>query len=124
MCKMNRSNRLPKFRIAHAEKQNWRCFYCGFPMWNGDPSRPSDARQLSVRLLSRFLCTAEHLSPKMDGGKDRPENLVAACKFCNQTRHRMRNVLSPAAYQQHVRKRILARKWHPIEYHRLLDDPY
>jgi hypothetical protein len=58
----------------------------------------------------------------MDGGKDTKENLVAACEFCNQTRHKMRTVLSPTAYRQHVRRRIAAGKWHPPECHHLLND--
>ncbi|TGQ72855.1 HNH endonuclease [Mesorhizobium sp. M00.F.Ca.ET.186.01.1.1] len=119
MCEMSGSSRLAKFRTAQADKQNWQCFYCGFPMWEGDLALPSEHRRLPIGLLDRFLCTAEHLEPKMNGGKNRPDNLVAACRFCNQTRHKMRDVLSPAAYQQHVRRRIRARKWHPIECHRL-----
>jgi hypothetical protein len=71
-------------------------------------------------LLGRFLCTAEHLKPQVEGGQDTQENVVAACKFCNQTRHKMRNVLLPTAYRRHVRRRIAAKKWHPPECHQLL----
>ena len=117
MCK---SNRLASFRIAQANKQNWLCFYCNFPMWDGDPAPFSKRYHLPIGLLDRFRCTAEHLEPRMDGGKDTKENLVAACEFCNQTRHKMRTVLSPTAYRQHVRRRIAAGKWHPPECHHLL----
>ncbi|MER9948775.1 HNH endonuclease [Mesorhizobium sp. M0047] len=117
MCK---SNTLAKLRIAQADKQNWLCFYCDFPMWDGDSAAFSERYHLSIGLLDRFLCTAEHLTPRMDGGEDAQENVVAACKFCNQTRHRMRSVLSPAAYRRYVRRRIAARKWHPPECRHLL----
>ncbi|RWN24705.1 MAG: hypothetical protein E5Y88_21605 [Mesorhizobium sp.] len=120
MCEMNNSNKLAKLRTVQAKKQNWRCFYCGFQMWDGDPTLFSERYHLPVGSLNRFRCTAEHLNPRMDGGEDRQENLVAACKFCNLTRHRMGKVLSPATYQRHVRKRVTARKWHPLTCHHLL----
>ncbi|EXL04293.1 restriction endonuclease [Brucella anthropi] len=36
--------------------------------------------------LSSFACTAEHLHAQANGGQDDPENIVAACEFCNSRR--------------------------------------
>ncbi|WP_155256233.1 HNH endonuclease [Mesorhizobium loti] len=119
MCEMCKSNRLVELRTTQAVRQNWRCFYCDFPMWDGDP-RAAAKRNLPEGLLNRFRCTAEHLIPRTDGGRDNLDNIVAACVFCNRTRHKMRDVLSPVAYQQRVRRRVAVRKWHPLECHRLL----
>ncbi|MFD1983228.1 hypothetical protein ACFSOZ_11165 [Mesorhizobium newzealandense] len=56
------------------------------------------------------------MQPRTNGGEDIHANIVAACKFCNQTRHRMSEVLSPAAFRQHVSKRVRTGKWHPREF--------
>ena len=117
---MYKSKKLAKLRSIQAKRQGWRCFYCSFQMWNGDLALPSERYSLPAGLIERFRCTAEHLRPQRNGGKDSLDNVVAACKYCNNNRHKMRDVLSPAAYQQHVRKRVKARKWHPLECHHLL----
>lgn len=116
---MSKSNKLAKLRTLHANQQNWRCFYCRYLMWQGDQTLFAARHSLLAGSLNRFQCTAEHMQPRMNGGEDRPENIVAACKFCNQTRHQMREVLSPAAFRQHVRKRTRTGKWHPREFRRL-----
>ncbi|RJT32134.1 HNH endonuclease [Mesorhizobium waimense] len=85
-------------------------------MWDRDPTEFSERYSIPGS-LNRFRCTVEHLKPRMNGGDDRCDNLVAACQFCNQTRHRMRKTLSPAEYQRHVRKRTAAGRWHPPLYH-------
>ena len=51
MCK---SNKLAKFRNLHANKQDWRCFYCDFPMWDGDPRLFSERYHLPIGFLDRF----------------------------------------------------------------------
>ena len=55
-----------------AERQNWRCCYCGERMdGQGDnPNAPS----------------VEHVIPLSKGGTDAPGNLVAACRRCNSKR--------------------------------------
>lgn len=119
---MSKSNKLAKLKIVHANQQNWRCYYCGFPMWQGDPTIFAARYRLPAAALNRFQCTAEHMQPRMNGGEDRRENIVAACQFCNQTRHRMSEVLSPAAFRQHVSKRVRTGKWHPREFRSLSND--
>ncbi|QKD19414.1 HNH endonuclease [Mesorhizobium sp. NZP2077] len=119
---MSKSNKLAKLKILRANKQNWRCFYCDYLMWQGDPTRFAARYSLPGGFLNRFQCTAEHMQPRENGGEDRHENIVAACKFCNQTRHRMSEVLTPAAYRQHVRKRVRAGGWHPRQFRHLLKE--
>ncbi|HDZ71775.1 MAG TPA: restriction endonuclease [Aurantimonas coralicida] len=116
---MGKPEKLKKIRTALAQEQNWLCHYCDSPMWDSDPAVFLRRHHVPKGLLNRFQCTAEHLRPKQDGGKDIPENIVAACKFCNQTRHKRRSAQPPETYRQHVQKRVKAGKWHPLKIHRL-----
>lgn len=59
---------------ALAEAQNWRCCYCGVHMTADGPT--SYHRH----------ATLEHVIPLARGGSDHPDNMVAACFWCNQER--------------------------------------
>ncbi len=65
-------------RIRHelAKKQGFRCAYCG---------RLFGARGTPL------AATIEHRKAKMDGGTNARENLMAACRHCNQHRGRQMN---------------------------------
>ena len=102
-----------KHRLAAFNRQEGRCYYCGLPMWLKNPADFATKYKISEGDASRFQCTAEHLKAKQDGGTDSRENIVAACRFCNAIRHRIAQPPSSAAYQQRVRRRISAGKWHP-----------
>ncbi|WP_235872791.1 HNH endonuclease [Pseudoxanthomonas winnipegensis] len=78
-------------------------------MWLASPSelglKPSKGRS--------FQCTAEHLVAQQDGGKDLPENVVAACFLCNVRRHRRKGQApNPIPYKAHVQRRLVKGKWH------------
>ena len=49
---------------------------------------------------------------KQDGGLDTPENIVAACRWCNSRRHKRKTVPAPEAYLQLVQQRIRRGRWH------------
>ena len=97
-------NRIARLRDAAFAQQGGRCWYCGYRMV---PASTIGTPK------GRFACTAEHLVPNSEGGTDTGDNIKSACLFCNQTRHKMRIVLTPEAYRQHVRKRLAKGKWHP-----------
>lgn len=64
-----------RLRMQLAGEQNWRCCYCHVTMIPGEAfANHPDA--LSI----------EHVIPKSKGGSDHWENLVAACRFCNNSR--------------------------------------
>lgn len=90
-------SRLAKLRRQAAERQGWRCFYCGLPMVDG--AVPGG---LTRRSLSR-LCTAEHLVARCEGGAESAENIVAACWWCNSQRHRRKAAPAPEAWREMVR---------------------
>lgn len=93
-----RSNiKIIHLRRKAAKKQSLHCYYCNRVMTSKFP-------QLS--------CTAEHLVPRSDNGKDTSVNIVAACKFCNAMRHRQYPNLAPPDYAQTVRKLVALNKWH------------
>jgi len=60
-------------RIA-LEQQGWVCFYCGRELVI--PHRRCD-------LAARNAATADHLVPRLVGGTDSLDNIVAACARCN-----------------------------------------
>lgn len=68
-----------KFRRAAALKQNFRCWYCGFPVWEGTREEFARKHNISIGDAERFRCTAEHLTARCDGGADIAGNIVAAC---------------------------------------------
>ncbi|WP_422030722.1 HNH endonuclease [Roseovarius sp.] len=85
--------------------QNGRCYYCDLPMWD------APAASLQARPPKALRCTAEHLLPRCEGGRDASANIVAACWFCNSRRHRRSHPLPPDTYRRHVQKRMAAGKW-------------
>lgn len=106
------SQSLKKNRARAFDLQKGRCFYCGFLMWLQDPAELPLSAVISPRALKRFMCTAEHKIAKADGGSNTSENIVAACRFCNQQRHRRKKPLNSEAYKRLVQARVRRRKWH------------
>jgi len=111
---------IPKNRLLAFERQKGRCYYCDVPMWY--EKLPEFAGNYGIResQAKRFQCTAEHLLARQDGGTDERKNIVAACYFCNSTRHRPSKALSPVEYRKKVLRRVRRQKWHPMEYHHML----
>ena len=89
------SKRLRNHRANAARKQRGHCWYCGVLMQESGP----------------LGCTAEHLLPVSDGGPDAKGNIVAACWFCNQRRHRRPKPMTPENYRLHVQKRVWKGRW-------------
>lgn len=98
-------------RAFHA--QSGRCYYCNFPMWQSQPELFARSHRLELGAVNRLQCTAEHLIAACDGGRLTPENIVAACKYCNQGRHARAKPHLPLQHQQFVRSRLARGKWHP-----------
>ncbi|WP_375542839.1 HNH endonuclease [Aliiroseovarius crassostreae] len=80
-------------------------------MWLGSSENFCSTHSISRRLASLYQCTAEHLVAASEGGPTSPTNIVAACKYCNSTRHRAKRPLSPDAYKNQVRSRLKMGKW-------------
>lgn len=97
--------------------QAGRCIYCNAPMWQNDPDRFASAHGLSRAEAKRFQCTAEHRIARCDGGSDEIGNIVAACHYCNQGRHRRNARLSSDEFLAYVRKLLKRGKWHPARIH-------
>ena len=95
--------------------QSHRCFYCDFPMWESDCMSFAQAHKISLSQAKLLKCTAEHLKARQDGGKDTAKNIVAACQWCNQRRHRIKQAPSPCVYRQLVQQRLSNGRWHCME---------
>ena len=95
--------------------QSGLCYYCSQPMWE-EKEKQSFITQYRLKpTIANFLqCTAEHLLARQDGGNNSLKNIVAACKYCNHTRHKSKNALSPERYKLKVQKRLSNNGWHRI----------
>lgn len=106
------SNRIAKLRLDAFQNQNGRCYYCGSPMWLNNQKDFAIQHSISISEATKLKCTAEHLVPRCDGGDNCKRNIVAACLFCNGTRHRIKNPPAPIQYKEHVQRRLNKGKWH------------
>lgn len=112
-------SRIQSHRRRAFRHQAGRCFYCRMPMWLSDAQAFSLRHSLSIREVRRLRCTAEHLVARSDGGANTSQNIVAACWFCNVSRHRRTRPPSPEAHRHRVQGRLKCHKWHPPKYLRL-----
>lgn len=90
-------------------RQGGRCHYCDSPMWLESPDELGLDEAGATRILK---CTAEHVIAREDGGLSTQDNIVAACWFCNATRHRRRKKMPSPHYRRHVQHRVSLGKWH------------
>lgn len=103
---------LAKIRLSAWRAQSGTCFYCHQPMWDRDAETFARRHGLSIKEARRFKVTAEHLCARSAGGRDATENIVAACLFCNNHRHKSKRPLCPESYARRVRQRLQQGKWH------------
>jgi 5-methylcytosine-specific restriction endonuclease McrA len=106
------ANSIVKHRRAAFQRQGGRCYYCDLPMWIEHPTAFARKARLRRSDTAQLRCTAEHLIARQDGGRNSGDNIVAACLFCNSTRHRALSPLDPERYRQRVSHRLRAGKWH------------
>lgn len=103
---------IKKHRLSAFKKQNGCCYYCGALMWIDSPERFANEHSISIKNADKLQCTAEHLVARCDGGKDTKSNIVAACKHCNNMRHKLKPAPAPEPYKVKIRKRVAKKAWH------------
>ncbi|MGL4316766.1 MAG: HNH endonuclease [Pseudomonas sp.] len=103
---------LQKHRQSAFTRQNGKCCYCGFAMWQDSPESFAKQQGISAKQARYFQCTAEHLRARQDGGGDSLSNIAAACIRCNHLRHARKMAMSPEQYLCHVQKRVKRGGWH------------
>jgi len=102
---------LNKSRLKAFNLQQGHCIYCELPMWLDNPEAFAKKYKITTKGAAVFKCTAEHLLAKQDGGKDVESNIVAACHFCNQKRHKCKKPKNPITYKQFVNSRLDKGRW-------------
>jgi 5-methylcytosine-specific restriction endonuclease McrA len=102
---------LKYIRSTKMIEQRGRCYYCDLPMWEDATGKGPRKHIKQTSAPTALRCTAEHLLPRSEGGRNTPDNIVAACLFCNNQRHRRKLPLSPAAHRDHVQRRMAAGRW-------------
>jgi 5-methylcytosine-specific restriction endonuclease McrA len=80
-------------------------------MWEKNPTEFISSHGISKRLARLCQCTAEHLIARQDGGRNVKQNIVAACAYCNQGRHKKKMAPSPEAMRQDVQWRLSRGLW-------------
>lgn len=103
-----------RVRNRQMKAQSGFCFYCDQPMWLQDIKRFCARHKLNREQAQFLKCTAEHLVARTDGGPDTDDNIVAACHYCNQRRHRADKVLAPDKFQMFAREELKAGRWHGL----------
>jgi hypothetical protein len=115
-------NALQRIRYQAFQRQNGRCYYCRYPIWEDSPINFLHRYGLSTRQASQLRSTAEHLFPRSIGGASTCANIVAACAFCNRTRHRCKRPLKSGAYRRRVQQRAQDGSWHSFRVPRSADE--
>lgn len=110
----NTRKSLKKLRSIAYSKQKGCCYYCEQPMWTDDPLELSSKYELPLSKLKRLKCTGEHLVPFKDGGSSTKKNIVAACLYCNQHRHRRKTNSTPKQFEKIVLHRLRHGGWHGL----------
>jgi 5-methylcytosine-specific restriction endonuclease McrA len=106
-------------RHAAFVSQSHRCFYCAAPIWETSEAEFARTHRVTSRQARLLKCTAEHLHPRNDGGSNARANVVAACRFCNGTRHKAATPLDPEAYRKRVLSLVSKGRWLPSKLARL-----
>jgi 5-methylcytosine-specific restriction endonuclease McrA len=73
--RLSDTNLLRALRAAACRKQNNLCYWCKQQMTFADSNHPT------------FATADHHPIPKHNGGKTKPDNIIAACRQCNNGRH-------------------------------------
>ncbi|PKQ82961.1 hypothetical protein AOX56_00110 [Aeromonas sobria] len=81
-------------------------------MWEANPAQFSDQYQINKQQVDHFQCTGEHLLAKCDGGPNSASNIVAACKYCNQARHKDKDPLTATQYKKKVKSLAKMGQWY------------
>lgn len=114
----NPRKNLAKPRAQAFQAQVGRCYYCHPPMRQTHSKQFAAQHGLTMKPITRLQCTGEHLASHKIGGGAGGGNIMAACRFFNQTRHRRPVDLSPDEFKRLVEKRMKRRGWHSEGLHR------
>ena len=82
-------------------------------MWHADPAGFAARHAIDAGSIWQYQCTAEHLLARRSGGDHEAVNIVAACRYCNESRHNVKPALNPADFRSFVLDRVAAGDWHP-----------
>ncbi|MCL7943442.1 HNH endonuclease [Marinobacter sp. ATCH36] len=80
-------------------------------MWQNNIGQYARKHGISLARARFFQCTGEHLVAHSEGGSASDKNIVAACLFCNQGRHKRKNPPGPSEYVNLVQKRLERGAW-------------
>ena len=100
------ASRITSKRRRALIQQSHCCYYCGFPMWEGNPEQFARLHKITRGQARWLQSTVEHVEPKQSGGKNTKQNIVAACLRCNSQRHVGKRNPAADAYRQVVQRAV------------------
>ena len=103
---------LQRARALAFHRQCGLCCYCKDPMWLRDPLDFALQYGITIPQALQRQGTAEHILAKCDGGRNGADNISAACRCCNQRRHRRSRALDSLRFADFVQLRMLNGRWH------------
>jgi len=109
-----RRKSLIKPRSIAFSRQSGHCFYCGQPMWTSSVEEFAAKHKITSAQAKLLQCTGEHLKAHHEGGKADQSNIVAACLYCNQGRHKRKDAPAPEQYKRLVYQRLSKGGWHQL----------
>lgn len=108
---------LQKLRQRAFHQQGGYCHYCRFRMWCNAPTELTE-NPVPLKAWSDLKCTAEHLQARCEGGRETPENIVAACARCNRNRHKLPAKPEPETFFEWVSRQVSKEGYHAKVVHR------
>lgn len=110
----HRRKSLIKPRSIAFSRQSGHCFYCGQPMWTDSVEKFAAKHEITPDQAKLLQCTGEHLTAHHKGGSTDQTNIVAACLYCNQERHRQNVPPEPEQYKRLVHQNLIKGEWHKL----------
>ncbi|WP_394349401.1 HNH endonuclease [Pseudohalioglobus sediminis] len=112
--KTQKRKSLKTSRSRAYQVQHGHCYYCHQPMWKESEQELVSRFPITSKQAQLLKCTGEHLVPHSEGGEVSQENIVAACLFCNRTRHKAGKALTSDAFKTRAQYRLSKGAWHGL----------
>lgn len=104
-------------RLRAFEDQGGLCYYCLLPMYEFRREEFAKLHGLTMVQAASLKSSAEHLTAQRDGGPSSRDNIVAACRHCNEARHNGRPHCAPdpESFRDEVQRKMALGTWHPAQ---------
>ena len=92
---MRNSRKIKKLRNKAAQGQQWHCYYCREPMWDGDPTAFGERFTVALRSIFTKEVEAGPMSSEMSSPLATTATGLDTSRNGRKTRHTTRSMSSP-----------------------------